>query len=359
LFAAALFTSLISCRRALADPEACGPDSPEVGYTSIAAMNQDMEEELAAIESGGVQPQDMYTYNLCPNTVFDATDGPLRPVLNNAFFLCGTDGSSSNTCVITGGSNQILIEDSTVSTYPLESLTFMGIEFQDFTSESISASASSSATTAYFKDVLWTGFRSGFVVNQATFDEEASSGAIMTVDISDSTVSAGTTGSAFDNNGGTLRITNLIVTEVDAAALIATANGGNSFLQESAVTSSGFDTVTTTSSTGTQTVMNVQINQMRRLGDGDGALVVADTGSQLNVMGTTISDNDLAGTRWRAVTAKSGATATVTNSAIANNEGLEFAVSSIGSGSSLTIRDSSIRDNTGTVRLRLHDIPQF
>ena len=57
----------------------------------------------------------------------------------------------------------------------------------------------------------------------------------MTVQVERSTVTSGSTGSAFDNDGGLLRISELDVINVTAAALIATANNGASFLAKSKV----------------------------------------------------------------------------------------------------------------------------
>lgn len=170
----------------------------------------------------------------------------------------------------------------------------------------------------------------------------------MTVDIADSAVSTGTAGSVFDNDGGLLRISNLAVTEVDAATLVATANGGNSFLSESSVSECAFDSVTSASTTGAQSVMDVEVTRMRRIDD---AFVVEDAGSMLTVTGLSMGNNDINdGSRWTAVSAKRSATATVSGLTISTNAGLEFGVSAVGSGSTLTVRDSFVLDNAGTVR---------
>lgn len=128
-------------------------------FETLGALNSVMQTELIRIQNGAT-PKDAYTYNLCPNTFFDATSTALEPVLNNAMFVCGDDGSRLSQCVILGGSEQVSIVDSLVNGYPLEELSFMGITFSAFESNtdmsgtSIAASASS-ATTATFTDCAW------------------------------------------------------------------------------------------------------------------------------------------------------------------------------------------------------------
>lgn len=57
----------------------------------------------------------------------------------------------------------------------------------------------------------------------------------MTVQVERSTVQSGAAGAVFDNDGGLLRISDIDVTNVTAAALVATANNGASFLEKSKV----------------------------------------------------------------------------------------------------------------------------
>lgn len=137
--------------------------SPVVSQTpcfdTIGALNSAMQMELVRIQSGAT-PEDAYMYNLCTNTFFDAATAILMPVLNNVMFICGNDGSRLGRCVILGGSEQVRIVDSTVDSYPLQELSFMGITFSSFVTNtarsgmSIAAFASSS-TTATFSDCSW------------------------------------------------------------------------------------------------------------------------------------------------------------------------------------------------------------
>jgi hypothetical protein len=128
-------------------------------FETLGALNNVMQTELSRIQTGAT-PQDVYTYNLCANTNFDANTTVLEPVLSNAMFICGDDGSRLNSCVILGGSEQVRIVDSLVTGYPLQELSFMGITFSAFqsnkkrTGTSIAAFASS-ATTATFTDCAW------------------------------------------------------------------------------------------------------------------------------------------------------------------------------------------------------------
>jgi hypothetical protein len=129
-------------------------------FATLGAVNSDMELELIRIRNGA-PPQTAYLYPLCPNTVFDATLTPLRPLLNNAMIVCGVDGQRSNRCVILGGSVQVAILDSLVDGYPLQELSFMGLTFSGFTSASAGgigtsiAAMASSVTMATFTDCAW------------------------------------------------------------------------------------------------------------------------------------------------------------------------------------------------------------
>jgi hypothetical protein len=128
-------------------------------FDTIGALNSAMQTELVRIQSGAT-PEVAYMYNLCTDTFFDAETAILMPVLNNAMFICGNDGSRLGRCVINGGSQQVRILDSTLDSYPLQELSFMGITFSSFKSNtaqsgmSIAAFASSS-TMATFTDCSW------------------------------------------------------------------------------------------------------------------------------------------------------------------------------------------------------------
>ena len=75
-------------------------------------------------------------------------------------------------------------------------------------------------------------FSSDFVVLQSA---SGSFFGPMSVIVERSFVSNGFAGAVFDNDGGLLRINDLVVTGVTTSALVATANNGASFLQRSAI----------------------------------------------------------------------------------------------------------------------------
>lgn len=130
--------------------EPCPQDTALQGYTTITQINRDMQAELDLIAGG--QPAQMgYTFTLCPDTAFDATEMALTPLLNNATFVCGRSGSSGDNCLIFGGQEQIRIESSTDASVPIEVVGFFGLSFVNFTGTAVAARASS-ATTANFLD---------------------------------------------------------------------------------------------------------------------------------------------------------------------------------------------------------------
>lgn len=126
---------------------------------TIAELNSVMRTEFIRIQNGA-PAADMYTYNLCANTFFNAESEALEPLLNNAVFVCGDDGSVRNLCVIVGGSTQVRIQDSPITGYFLQQLTFMGLTFSGFESNSSGSGTSiaalaSTTTTATFVDCQW------------------------------------------------------------------------------------------------------------------------------------------------------------------------------------------------------------
>lgn len=129
-------------------------------YTTINDINIEMQQELDAIVNGGI-PETSYTYIFCPNSFFDATNVTLVPLLDNILFLCGDDGSLSNNCVIVGGTEQVRFQNSNITGYPINQVTFMGITFAGFqnnTSTNIGTSIAAYAslpTIATFTNVAW------------------------------------------------------------------------------------------------------------------------------------------------------------------------------------------------------------
>lgn len=217
-----LICSLLTVQRTLSQ-DAC--------YETIGSLNSVMQTELSRIQNGAI-PQDAYMYNLCNNTFFDSTITALKPVLNNVMFICGDDGNRLGRCVIAGGSLQVEIVDSTVDSYPLQEISFMGITFSSFESNALRTGTSigafaSSVTTATFTDCAWDEFNSDFVIRQNATGAAIGS---MTIEIERSIITAGSSGVIFDNNGGLLRINDIELTDVSAAAFLATANKGASFL---------------------------------------------------------------------------------------------------------------------------------
>lgn len=133
------------------------PQEPGLdGYTSITALNQDMDTELQRIINGGeLPPEQAYVLPLCPQTTFgfDAAT-VLLPILNRVTFQCGSSGDNNERCVFTGGDEQVRIENTAVSGYPFNSVFFLGVTFEGFQQRSIAAMASA-PTQVTFMNCLW------------------------------------------------------------------------------------------------------------------------------------------------------------------------------------------------------------
>jgi hypothetical protein len=143
----------------LAQVEPCPSNRALSGYSSIAAINNDMETEFNRISGGGA-PEAEYLFTLCPRQVFEAAPEPLRPLLSGAVFQCGAAGLSTDNCIFRGGAEQVRVEDSALASYPLQQIAFSGITFDAFENNAESTGASinvfaSSTTAISFNDVHW------------------------------------------------------------------------------------------------------------------------------------------------------------------------------------------------------------
>lgn len=194
----------------------------------------------------------------------------------------------------------------------------------------------------------------------------------MTVQVKQSAVASGSTGSVFDNDGGLLRVSETDVSNVTASALIATANNGASFLELSTVSCkylksgniqvyscavhtnellcngravSDMNSITFSTAGGSQSVMNTTVGKMIHMED---AFYVEGVGSTLLVDGTFVQNNTNQTVPWRVVSVRTEAIARVSASSISDNTAVEFGV--VAFNSTVSIEDSFISRNSGSVR---------
>ena len=132
-----------------AAPGPCNEDEPDgpQGYRTISGIMADQREEQLRIANSG-QPNPPYLFNLCAGTEFNefATNTTLIPLLDGATFICGETVSPANVCVFSGGASQVLIEDSAIQGYDIESVNFFGITFSAFSESAVAGGASSTTT---------------------------------------------------------------------------------------------------------------------------------------------------------------------------------------------------------------------
>jgi hypothetical protein len=126
-----------------------------VGYTSVAAMDADQRAELNRIRNGGT-PNPAYVFTICPGQALDFTgaSSSFQPVLDGSIFSCGSTGRAEQDCMFVGGDIQILMQDSTVSGYPLQRVEFRGITFTAFTGAAIAGGAGA-RTTVHLNNVIF------------------------------------------------------------------------------------------------------------------------------------------------------------------------------------------------------------
>ena len=164
----------------------------------------------------------------------------------------------------------------------------------------------------------------------------------MNINVAESFVSNGQAGAVFDNDGGFLNIDDLTVSELTGGSLVATANSGISFLQDSSISGSSLGSVTFTTSSGAQSVTRVLVRGMASLDDG---FLVQGTGSTLTVSRSSVRGNDLDSTNI--FNASGGASARIIDTSIIGNSGVEFGVIASGQGTSVEFLDSFANNNVG------------
>lgn len=138
--------------------ETCPNDNSLTGYTSIQNLNEDMAAELQRIEQGGEIPDGGYDLILCPGETFDATGDSIQPVLDQVSISCGGPNSVDPLCVIDGGEEQLLIQDSSVNGYTLTSVTINGLTFSNFGGETSASLTASRPTEFTCVDCIWQDF---------------------------------------------------------------------------------------------------------------------------------------------------------------------------------------------------------
>jgi hypothetical protein len=147
--------------------EQCPSDASISGYTSIASINGDIDQEITRIGSGG-SPQGLYMLVLCPGT-FDTSSSPLLPRLDQATYSCAGTGNVNEGCILSGGETNIRIDDPGIDGYNVNDMNFMGITFTAFTGYSIELLGTAPAE-AIFLNCLWQDFQSTGIVRISNND---------------------------------------------------------------------------------------------------------------------------------------------------------------------------------------------
>lgn len=150
----------------------CASNPSIIGYSTIAAINSDMDQELIRISEGGT-PQESYFMTLCPQTTFDTSGGPLLPRLNQSTLSCGGTGNVNDECELSGGVENIRIRDPDIEGYSVNTMNFIGITFTAFTGWSVELAASS-PTMAIFMNCLWQDFNAEGIARILNMEEGGS-----------------------------------------------------------------------------------------------------------------------------------------------------------------------------------------
>ena len=112
------------------------------------------------------------------------------------------------------------------------------------------------------------------------------------------------------------------------------------------------NSITFTTAGGSQMVTNSTVTQMTRMAD---AFYVEGEGSTLSLENVNIVRNQIQADSWNGVSSRAGAIAQILNVIIAENTGIEFGIVSFSS--MVTVQDTILRQNTGSVRRTTFNAP--
>jgi hypothetical protein len=140
------------------------PSNPELrGYTSVEDLNADIQTEFLRITTDGGSQQDSYFLLLCPDTTFSTEDVELMPKLNKATFSCGESGDVNQNCIFSGGEENVRVRNPGIEGFVFDTMSFVGITFQEFTDQSISLRGAAPTETVFI-DCVWRLFDAGSIV---------------------------------------------------------------------------------------------------------------------------------------------------------------------------------------------------
>ena len=166
---------------------------------------------------------------------------------------------------------------------------------------------------------------------------------VMNVEITGGSVEDGSARTIFRNDGGVINIEGLTVERVTSDILIATSDSGSAVFSDASVSQSSVESITSTSSGGSQRVAGVRVSQMQSMED---AFLADGPGTNLIVDETSVDSNVLSNT-WNIIAVRSGAVGRVTASSFKSNTGIQSGISATSAGSVVTLLDSVVSNNFG------------
>ena len=306
------------------DPAAveCPSDSSLVGYTTIAAINGDIEQEITRIQNGGT-PQELYLFVLCPGTTFDTTAGPLLPRLDQATYSCGGTGEVTAGCVFSGGEVNIRIQDPGIDGYSINAINFMGITFTEFTGYSVELLGSAPAE-AIFMNCLWQDFEADGIASIANENDPPMD---LEMDMCSIQSSSGDPEDAileiaFDNNGGAMLLASVLVEGIQVdGTFVQTLENGASLVFDSTFRGNSLAQISDTVSgmadfTGVTVSQNEDILLMFAA-DSDGSSILVEN---------SVIESNTGELAYQIMTITDGAEGSLLNSTIRLNNPVEYGV---------------------------------
>jgi len=139
----------------------CPSDSSVVGYVNTTLLNEDILKDVQTVINTR-ELKESYVYTLCPQTTYEidnfsdpsgtpARNYPIIPVLPNTYIRCGMNGSSSDSCVMKGGTFHFFFSNEVDTT---QNVIVSGFTFEGAQGTSLFGNAPPTSY-AFFLDCLW------------------------------------------------------------------------------------------------------------------------------------------------------------------------------------------------------------
>ena len=332
-----------------------------VGYSNLEDIHEDQLREAERVKNGE-SPRTPYVFPLCPFTTFEYSeesqtgldlDTPWAATLyifleEDVVVVCGTTGEQANNCTFHGGEVNVQV---TKGGNPEQEVAFLGISFQDFSKFSVLFDTDSTRAV-WFQDVLWEDFEE----TKALVSHLYSDPIFPSITVNKAVVRNGNSDGIFDNFGGQLSLTDILVSNVYGGHVIESADlegeSATTIVQNMVVEGSSVLSVIILRGGDEQNMLEVSDCVVRNMTRVDNAFNIS--GSNIATIDSVIfqhnNHSETTDSTMAVLQASSGSQVTCSDLVIENNAGRPdypmIAIQADGDGTKVMVSNIGVQHNT-------------